>query len=260
MAKQSIFGRISTLVRANLNAMLDSAEDPQKMLDQLLRDYTNNIADAESAVAETIGNLRLLERDHEEDLQTAADWGNKALAASRRADDLRAAGNAADADKFDSLAKVALQRQIAAESEARAAEPQIAAQTETVAKLKDGLHGMKAKLDQLRATSAQLIARQKTAEAQNRLADAVKSVDVMDPTSELGRFEEKIRRQEALAQGKQELAASSLDVQFNALDDLGELTEVDARLAALKAGGSGALAAKPAAAIDAPSAPYTPRQ
>ena len=51
MAKQSIFGRISTLVKANVNAMLDSAEDPQKMLDQLVRDYTNNIADAESAIA-----------------------------------------------------------------------------------------------------------------------------------------------------------------------------------------------------------------
>lgn len=89
MAKQSIFGRISTLVKANINAMLDSAEDPQKMLDQLVRDYTNNIADAESAIAETIGNLRLLERDYEEDVKAAAEWGNKALAASRKADEAR---------------------------------------------------------------------------------------------------------------------------------------------------------------------------
>ena len=63
MAKQSIFGRISTLMKANINAMLDSAEDPQKMLDQIVRDFTNSIADAESAIAETIGNLRLLERE-----------------------------------------------------------------------------------------------------------------------------------------------------------------------------------------------------
>ena len=62
MAKQSIFGRISTLIKANVNALIDSAEDPQKMLDQLVRDYTNSIADAESAIAETIGNLRLLEQ------------------------------------------------------------------------------------------------------------------------------------------------------------------------------------------------------
>ena len=45
--KQSIFGRIAQLARANINALLDSAEDPQKMLDQLVRDYTNNIAEAE---------------------------------------------------------------------------------------------------------------------------------------------------------------------------------------------------------------------
>ncbi len=55
MAKQSIFGRISTLLKANINSMLDSAEDPQKMLDQLVRDFSKSIADAESAIAETIG-------------------------------------------------------------------------------------------------------------------------------------------------------------------------------------------------------------
>ena len=238
MAKQSIFGRISTLMKANINSMLDSAEDPQKMLDQLVRDFTNNIADAESAIAETIGNLRLLERDNQEDVQSAADWGNKAIAASRKGDELRAAGHDADADKFDNLAKIALQRQISSENEAKATAPQIAAQTEVVDKLKDGLNGMKQKLDQLKSKRAELLARAKTAEAQNKVHDAVKSIDVMDPTSDLGRFEDKIRRQEALAAGKAELAASSLDAQFNALDDIGELTEVEARLAALKHGGS----------------------
>ncbi len=238
MVKQSIFGRISTLVRANVNALLDSAEDPQKMLDQLVRDYTNNIADAESAIAETIGNLRLLERDHEEDVRASKEWGNKALAASKKADELRTAGDATGADKFDSLAKVAIQRQIGSEREATSAEPQIAAQTEVVEKLKDGLNGMKGKLQELRSKSAELVARQKTAEAQNKVVDAVKSIDVMDPTSEIGRFEEKVRRVEAQAQGKAELAASSLDAQFESLEDLGELTEVEARLAELKSGGT----------------------
>lgn len=238
MAKQSIFGRISTLVKANINSLLDQAEDPQKMLDQLVRDYTNSIADAESAIAETIGNLRLLERDHQEDVQAAAEWGNKALAASRKADELRGVGNTADADKFDNLAKVALQRQISEENEARTIAPTIATQTEVVEKLKDGLNGMKVKLDQLRAKRSELLARAKTAEAQNRVHDAVKSIDVLDPTSELGRFEDKVRRQEALAAGKQELAASSLDAQFESLEDVGQLTEVEARLAALKTGGA----------------------
>ncbi len=237
MAKQSIFGRISTLMKANINALLDQAEDPEKMLDQLVRDYTNNIADAEAAIAETIGNLRLLERDHAEDKQAAVEWGNKALAASRKADELRASGDTADADKFDALAKVALQRQISAENDIRATAPQLEAQNEVVEKLKAGLNGMKGKLEQLRAKRSELLARQKTAEAQAKVVDAVKSIDVLDPTSDLGRFEEKVRRVEAQAQGKAELAASSLDAQFESLEDLGELTEVEARLAELKSGG-----------------------
>ena len=55
----NILGRIGNLVRANVNSLIDGAEDPDKMLDQLVRDYTNNIAEAEQAVAQTIGNLRL---------------------------------------------------------------------------------------------------------------------------------------------------------------------------------------------------------
>ncbi|WP_313356409.1 PspA/IM30 family protein [Microbacterium sp.] len=245
MAKESIFGRISTLVRANINSLLDQAEDPQKMIDQLVRDYSNNIADAESAIAETIGNLRLLERDHEEDVRAAREWGNKALAASRKADELRTAGNTTDADKFDSLAKIALQRQIGEEREAQASEPQIAAQTEIVEKLKSGLNGMKDKLGELKTKRSELLARAKVAEAQTKVQDAIGSINVLDPTSELGRFEDKIRRQEALAQGKAEIAASSLDAQFESLEDLGELTEVEARLAELKSGGT------PRAALEA---------
>jgi phage shock protein A len=236
MTKQSIFGRIAQLTRANINAMLDSAEDPQKMLDQMVRDFTNSIADAESAIAETIGNLRLLEDDHREDVQAAGEWGRKALAASRKADELRGAGNTVDADKFDNLAKVALGRQLQSEKEATDAEPQIASQTAVVEQLKTGLNTMKTKLGQLTAKRSELIARSKTAAAQSQVMDAVKSIDMMDPTSEVSRFEEKIRREEAKVRGASELAASSLDAQFESLDDLGELTEVDARLAALKAG------------------------
>ncbi|GGF46915.1 membrane protein [Microbacterium sorbitolivorans] len=243
MSKQSIFGRISTLIRANVNALIDQAEDPQKMIDQLIRDYTNNIAEAESAIAETIGQLRLLERDTAEDRTAAAEWGNKAIAASRKGDELRAAGDAAGADKFDNLAKVAIQRQVQTENEIKAVEPQITQQQQVVDKLKGGLDGMKQKLTQLKAKQSELASRAKLAEAQNKVHDAVKSIDVMDPTSELGRFEEKVRRQEALAAGKAELAASSLDAQFESLEDIGELTEVEARLAALKSGNAGALEA-----------------
>ena len=110
----------------------------------------------------------------------------------------------------------------------------VVAQTEVVDELRSGLDRMKVKLGELRAKRDELVARSKSAEAQNRMMDAVKSIDVLDPTSELNRFEEKVRREEARAMGKQELAASSLDAQFEELDGLGDSAEVEARLAALK--------------------------
>ena len=246
MAKQSIIGRITQLAKANINALIDQAEDPQLMLDQLVRDYSDNIADAESAIAQTIGNLRLLEDDHREDVSTAEDWGRKALAASQKGDELRVAGNTIDADKFDALAKVALTRQLQSEKEAADAEPSITSQTEVVEKLKAGLNAMKEKLGQLTRKRDELAARAKTVEAQSTVQDALKSIDLLDPTSDLGRFEDKIRREEAKVRGQEELTASSLDAQFESLDDLGELTEVDARLAQLKAKN------QPARPIDAP--------
>ncbi|MFI9099512.1 PspA/IM30 family protein [Streptomyces fildesensis] len=235
MTKQTILGRVTQLAKANVNALLDQAEDPQKMLDQLIRDYSNNISEAEEAVAATIGNLRLMEQDHDEDVAAAAEWGGKALAASKKADELRAAGNTADADRFDNLAKVALGRQVTSEKEAKTAEPVIASQTEIVDKLKSGLDQMRTKLGELQGRRDSLVARAKSAQAQNQMMDAAKNINVLDPTSELGRFEDKVRREEAKAKGKEELAASSLDAQFESLDTLSDSAEVEARLAALKA-------------------------
>ena len=198
--KQSILGRIAQLTRANINALLDRAEDPEKMLNQLVRDYTASIAEARDAVAQTIGNLRLAEKDHDADVAEAKDWGNKALAASRKADQLRSGGDTAGADKWDSLAKIALTKQITAENEAKAAEPMIASQQQVVEQL-----------------------------------------NVLDPTSELSRYEDQVRRVEAQAAGQMELAGSSLESQFAELEASGTSLEAEARLAALKSGQNPAL-------------------
>ena len=232
--KQTILGRISQLAKANINALLDRAEDPQKMLDQLIRDYTNSIAEAETAVAQTVGNLRLAEKDYEEDVAVAADWGRKAAAASAQAEDLRAAGDQAGAQPWDDLARVAIGKQIQFEGEAKTAEPIIASQREVVEKLKTGLTQMKDKLGELKIKRDQLVARQKAAEAQAQVTDAVSSINILDPSSELSRFEDKVRHTEALAQGKAEVAASSLDAQFAELETDASQVEIEARLAALK--------------------------
>ncbi|MDR6939817.1 PspA/IM30 family protein [Arcanobacterium hippocoleae] len=234
--KQSILGRIGQLARANINALLDRAEDPQKMLDQMVRDYTNSIAEAEDAVAVTVGNLRLAEADYREDIESAREWGQKAAAAVRKAKELTEAGNPEGAEKFNNLAKVALDRQISAEKEAKDAEPLIASQEEVVAKLKDGLAQMRGKLTELRNTRDQLVARQKSVAAQNQVHQAMAAINVLDPTSELGRFEDKIRREEALAAGRAEISAAAFADPFAELEVSSMDAEIEARLAALNAG------------------------
>jgi phage shock protein A len=235
MAQTTILGRVGQLLRANVNALLDGAEDPEKMLDQLVRDFTNNMSEAEDAVAQTIGNLRMVEDDCKEAQDAATDWGNKASAASKKADELRAAGNTADADKFDNLAKLALGRQISFENQVKTFQTQIDQQTTLVDQLKDGLNKMRIRRDELVQKRDELVARAKMAKAQTQVQTTLKNVSVMDPTSELSHYEEKVRRQEALAKGMAEVNANSLDEQFASLQGQEDSAEVDARLAALKA-------------------------
>src|SRR5688500_4215792 len=235
MAQTSILGRIGQLVRANINAMLDDAEDPEQMLDQLVRDFTNNIAEAEEAVAMTVGNLRLLEDDHREAQQAQTDWGDKARAAARKADEMRAAGNTAEADRFTELAKIAIRRQISFENQVKTFESQIAQQTELTDQLKDGLNKLRTKREDLVAKRDELVSRAKMASAQRQVQEAVRDVSVMDPTSELNRFEERIRKEEAMARGMEEVAGSSIEEEFEKLDDDTAESEVEARLAALRA-------------------------
>jgi phage shock protein A len=234
MAQSSILGRVGQLVRANINALLDSAEDPEKMLNQIVLDYTDAIREAEEAVAQTIGNLRLQEDDAKEAGEAAVEWGSKGVAASKRADEMRAAGNAADADRFDSLAKIAIKRQMGFEEQVKAFGPQIEQQTALVSQLKDGLNVMRARREELVQKKDQLIARAKMAQAQVQVQQSIKSVNIMDPTSEVARFEEKVRHQEAMAKGMTEVASSTLDAQFASLDDAESDIDVETRLAALK--------------------------
>ncbi len=250
--KQSILGRIAQLTRANINSLLDRAEDPEKMIDQLIRDYTNNIAEAEQAIAQTIGNLRFAEQDYNSDVAAVKEWGNKAQVAANRAGEARGKGDEAAAARYDNLARLALQKQIGFEGEVKSAEPLLASQNEVVEKLKTGLSQMKEKLVDLRQRRDSLVARQKSAQAQAQVQSAVGSINVLDPSSDLSRFEEQVRRQEAEVTGRNELAASSLDSQFAELEQSADSLEVEARFEALRSGSAPQLGgASQPAAIDA---------
>ena len=108
------------------------------------------------------------------------------------------------------------------------------AQNAQVEQLKSGLVTMKTKLEDLKARRSALVARARSAEAQSRVQEAIGSMDVMDPTSELGRFEDRIRQQEALVQGRAEAQSATLEDQFAELEDHSQDAEIEARLAALR--------------------------
>ena len=234
MAQQSILGRIAQLARANINSLIDSAEDPEKMLDQMIRDYTGNISEAEDAVAQSIGNLRMMEDDQREAERGGRRVGRQGRGGGGQGREL-AAGIPAEADRFENLARVALKRQIDFESQAKDLAPTIAQQTEVVEKLKSGLNAMRGKLEELQDEAR----RARGARQDRRGADEGARRPQERRTSPTrparsSRFEDKIRREEAKVAGQAELAASSLDAQFESLDDVAEDAEVEARLADLQ--------------------------
>jgi phage shock protein A len=215
-----VIDRVSRLVRANVNDLLDQAEDPEIMIDQILRDMESNIADGRKQVAAMIAQEKELEYDRDETTKLADAWGDKA----RRA---------VEAGK-DDLAREALRRQKDYADNAAIYEQQLTAQQEAVTRLKSQLSQLEAKYDATRSQRDALVARQKRARAQAQIAQSLGSSDfsVMDPTSDLDRMERKIRSQEAQTAAMLEMQDDSIDAQFEELD---YDSDIEDRLAELKA-------------------------
>lgn len=233
---KTIFERITFLVNANIHAALDEASDPKIVLDQFVRDFADNIDAASDEIAKAIGQMRLIEKRHHTAEEEAVSWQRKALQASNRADDRRAKGDSAEADRLDHLAATALRNKINAEKTVSALGPQIEQQARVAEQLKAGLNTMKERLDYLRSKRSELLARSSVAAAQEMVVDSVSSLNTNDPTSQLNGFERQVQEREALAMGKAEVAASSLDSQFAELDNAGDQLDVEDQLAAMKAG------------------------
>lgn len=201
-----ILDRVSTILRANINALLDQAEDPEKTLDQLIRDMADAIGQARGQVAEMIAQEKLLEADMERNSKLASDWGQKAeLAITRGADD---------------LAKEALRRKIDYEKNAHAYTTQLQAQEEVVQKLKHDLEQLEAKYEGAVRNREAMIARHRRALAQQKVAKTAAQLSTIDPTSELARMEERIRMEEARAAALTEVHSrpASLEDKFAALE------------------------------------------
>lgn len=215
----SILDRVSRLVRANVNELIDQAEDPEKMIDQLLRDMQSNITTARAQVAAMIAQEKELEADLAESRQLSAEWATKAK-------------RAVDAGK-DDLAREALRRKRDNDENARVYEQQYQAQNQTVEKLKQQLRLLESKYDTTLSQRDSLIARQRRAAATRQVAQHVSSLSPLDVSAELDRMERKIRSNEAQAAALSDIEDNSYDAQFRELDyDL----DVERELEALKSG------------------------
>ncbi|HEU5315661.1 MAG TPA: PspA/IM30 family protein [Chloroflexota bacterium] len=201
-----ILDRVSTILRANINALLDQAEDPEKTLDQLIRDMADAIGQARGQVAEMIAQEKLMGADMERNSSLAREWGQKAeLAVSRGADD---------------LAKEALRRKIDYDKNAQTYGAQLQAQQEVVSKLKHDLELLESKYESAIRNREAMIARHRRALAQQKVAQTAAQLSTMDPTSELARMEERIRLEEARAAALTEVHSrpASLEDKFASLE------------------------------------------
>jgi phage shock protein A len=167
-----ILDSISHVLSASMNDAVDTADDPQAMLAQLLHEYATVIESARQAHAQATAQLQLADDDVSSAQAEAAGWGVRAQAAAQRAAAIEAAGNPADAARFDDLARRALRQQVSDESLARRLRESVAAQAQFADQLKEGLNGMRAKLLELQAKRAELVARASLAEAQARVDEA----------------------------------------------------------------------------------------
>lgn len=238
MSKRGIIGRVAQLSHSNVNAVIDAAENPQQALEQLARDYASTIAEAEHAIADLEANREIAADDQREDAEAAELWAAAAATTSQAADELRAAGDAPAADRFDNLARIALARELLAENDVDVSQHAIAAQTESVETLTHGIGKMHKKLSELTRRRNSLGGFPSRAHGQRGDGGhAFSAVDVMDPGTEVALFEEMVRREdwsEDDREGKARLFEAKAD-EFGARDASGANdTEIEERLQGLK--------------------------
>jgi phage shock protein A len=212
-----VLDRIGQVLRANINDLLDHAEDPEKILNQILRDMEESLRQGQSQVAEQIAQEKMIQADLDAAKKNVVEWGKKAeLAVTKGMDD---------------LAREALKRQDDYEQQVEIYQKQLDVQHQAVAKLKGDLAALEKKYDDARRSKDMLIARAKRTAAQKQISTAAAKLSNVDYSSDLARMERRIQEQEARVAAQQEMQSTSTDAQF---EQLGADDAVDQRLAELK--------------------------
>ena|SRR5205085_1960176 len=210
----AVLDRVATLLRANLNDLIDRAEDPEKMIKQVILDMENQLLQVKTQVAISMADHHLLQKKQTEHEDKAAEWMRKAeLAVAKEQDD---------------LARAALERYQSFTKLADGYTQQVQDQKQQVDTLRKALEQLDQKLGEARGKSDMLLAKHRRARALERANDAQLAIAGRGPVADFDRMERKVQRSEAVSQAKSELVADDVDRRFDAMekeDEVGRLLD-----------------------------------
>jgi phage shock protein A len=212
----ALLERVATLVRANLNDLIDKAEEPEKMIKQVILDMQNQLLQVKTQVAIAIADQHLLEKKQKENADKIAEWMRKAeLAVDKKEDDLARA----------SLLRVESYRELT-ENFAQ----QVNDQKAQVENLKAALRQLEQKLAEAEAKADVLIAQQRRARAISRASDARIASGDGSKAAAFNRMKRKVAHSEAVSQAKSEIAADNIEDRLAALEKQDRIEQLLAEL------------------------------
>jgi phage shock protein A len=233
-----IFSRLAQLIKANINDLIDKAEDPEKMLDQVIVDMNGQLIENRKRVAEAITDEKHLQRLVEKEAAEAADWERRAMLAVRQGD--------------DGLARDALERKKHHAALAKQYEDQWQKQKAAVDQLKTALRMLNDKIEEAKRNKNLLKARIARAKAQTEIGTALHGLKDNSAFEQFERLKTKVERMEAEAEAGSELAEEYTgDRLAHRFKELEQAHVVDDDLLALKR----QMGVAPAAPEPPPAAP-----
>jgi phage shock protein A len=214
----ALMERVSTLIRANLNDLIDKAEDPEKMIKQVILDMENQLLQVKTQVAIAIADQHVLGKKQTESEEKTAEWVRKAEIAVDK--------------KQDDLARVALERSVSYRGMSESYKQQVADQKLQVENLKSALQKLEQKLAEARGKKDVLIAQHRRARAVSRANDAQSASSGMSSGATFDRMKERVRHAEAVSEAKAELLNDDVEDQLHKLE---KQDQIEKMLADLKA-------------------------
>ncbi len=210
----ALLERVSTLIRANLNDLIDKAENPEKLIKQVILDMENQLLQVKTQVAIAIADQHLLAKKQKENEEKIAEWNRKAeMAVGKDQDD---------------LARAAIERSLQYKQLKDSFVQQVSDQKLQVETLKNALTKLQQKLEEARAKSEFLMAQHRRARTLTKAADAQSKIGDHAAVATFDRMKEKVMRSEAIGQAKTDLITESdnLDDRFAQLEKEDEVNRI----------------------------------